>query len=484
MVFSSTVFLFLFLPAVLVSVLFCGKALRNLILLAASLLFYAWGESAYVLLMLASIASNHVFGLLIDSSKKRGGCSGRILALGIIANLGLLGYFKYTGFLVGNLSDLLQVAGLPAVSNPEVHLPIGISFFTFQALSYIVDVYKGTETVQKNPIKTALYISLFPQLIAGPIVRYHDIAKELSEWRVTFDDFFSGVQRFIIGLGKKVLVANVLGSTADYLFSLPPDRIPAGLAWVGAIAYTLQIYYDFSGYSDMAIGLGRMFGFHFPENFNYPYFSRSMKEFWRRWHISLSSWFKDYLYLPLGGNRKGAGRTYFNLVVVFFLCGLWHGASWTFVTWGLYHGFFLVWERLYPGRKMLEWMPSPVQHLYTLVAVIIGWVIFRADSIGYAMGYVKAMFSFGRPDLFNSQIFINVNNNFILTFIIAIIFSAPVREIILKALNIDSLEDVITGKFSGAVWQLLSFLSLGFIYLYSISSILGSDYNPFLYFRF
>lgn len=484
MVFSSTLFLFLFLPAVLVSVLFCGKALRNLILLAASLLFYAWGESAYVLLMLASIVSNHVFGLLIDSSKKRGGRSGRILALGIVANLGLLGYFKYTGFLVGNLSNLLQVAGLPAMSNPEVHLPIGISFFTFQALSYIIDIYKGTEDVQKNPIKTALYISLFPQLIAGPIVRYHDIAKELSERLVTFDGFFSGVQRFIIGLGKKVLVANVLGSTADYLFSLPPDRIPAGLAWVGAIAYTLQIYYDFSGYSDMAIGLGLMFGFHFPENFNYPYFSRSMKEFWRRWHISLSSWFKDYLYIPLGGNRKGTGRTYVNLIVVFFLCGLWHGASWTFVIWGLYHGSFLVWERLSPGRKMVEWMPSPLQHLYTLVAVIIGWVIFRADSIGYAMGYVKAMFSFGRPDLFNSQIFINVNNNFILTFIVATIFSVPVREIILKVLNIESLEEVVTGKFSGAVWQLLSFLSLGFIYLYSISSMLGSGYNPFLYFRF
>ncbi|MBE0586337.1 MAG: MBOAT family protein, partial [Desulfofustis sp.] len=331
MVFSSTIFLFVFLPLVLLSYMVAGRKFRNVILLAASLLFYAWGENVFVLLMLISIALNYCFGLLIDHSQQRG-WSGKIpLILALLTNLGLLGFFKYANFLIDNLNTILINLDFEPVEMQAVHLPIGISFFTFQALSYVIDLYRGQASVQKSPINVALYISLFPQLIAGPIVRYHDVAEQIVHRTTRFDDFTYGIRRFIIGLGKKVLVANVLGRTADYMFSLPADSIPAGLAWLGAVSYTLQIYYDFSGYSDMAIGLGRMFGFRFLENFNYPYAAQSIREFWRRWHISLSSWFRDYLYISLGGNRHGATRTYVNLMIVFFLCGLWHGASWTFV---------------------------------------------------------------------------------------------------------------------------------------------------------
>lgn len=485
MVFSSTIFLFLFLPIVLLSYLLCGRKLRNLLLLVASLFFYAWGENLFVILMLVSISLNYLFGIWIDSSQ-RAGATGKIpLTLAITANLGLLGFFKYANFLVANLNGILVKLGMVPITLQEIHLPIGISFFTFQALSYVIDLYKRKSPVQKNPINIALYISLFPQLIAGPIVRYNSIAAQLSDRRTRLEDVIIGVERFIIGLGKKVLLANVLGRTADYIFSLPPDRIPIELAWLGAISYTLQIYYDFSGYSDMAIGLGRMFGFRFLENFNYPYISTSIREFWRRWHISLSTWFRDYLYIPLGGSRKGAKRTHMNLLIVFFLCGLWHGASWTFVIWGFYHGCFLVLERTRPVLKLLDSMPSLLKHLYVMLVVVVGWVFFRSDNFGYALGYLQAMVTFDTPQLYNSQIFININNEFYFALGVAIVCCAPVYKVIEKLHN-----QFIAGKggaahpLVGGALSLVNGCFLGFIFLYSVANLLGGAYNPFLYFRF
>ena len=366
----------------------------------------------------------------------------------------------------------------------EIHLPIGISFFTFQALSYVIDIYRRESPVQKNIINIALYISLFPQLIAGPIVRYHDIAGQIARRRTQFDDFYYGCHRFIIGLGKKVLLANVLGRAADYIFSLPTETIPAGLAWIGAIAYTLQIYYDFSGYSDMAIGLGRMFGFHFLENFNYPYTSKSIREFWRRWHISLSSWFRDYLYKPLGGSRKGAARTYLNLLIVFFLCGLWHGASWTFVVWGLYHGCFLVGERLKPFKWLLNIIPGPLRHLYVLLVVVIGWVFFKAETFDYALGYLSAMVNFTTPSLYNSQLFLVINNEFYAVLIIGVLCSAPIYKKIEGLLLFCDARQAPRAALLNSLISICSVFFVGFVFLYSIASLMGGAYNPFLYFRF
>jgi alginate O-acetyltransferase complex protein AlgI len=484
MVFSSTIFLFLFLPLVLLTYLLVGQKFRNMLLLAASLLFYAWGEGLYVLLMLVSISLNHLFGLAIDRAQQRGGTGKTALVLAVIANLGLLGFFKYTNFLVDNLNTILQNLQMPPLVVEQIHLPIGISFFTFQALSYVIDLYRRETPVQKSLVNNALYIALFPQLIAGPIVRFHDVASQIVQRQTRMGDFIYGIERFIIGLGKKVLLANVLGRTADYIFSLPPDRIPMSLAWIGAISYTLQIYFDFSGYSDMAIGLGKMFGFTFLENFKHPYSSRSIREFWQRWHISLSSWFRDYLYIPLGGNRCGGVRTYLNLLIVFFLCGLWHGASWTFVVWGLFHGFFLVFERLPLGMYLVKKMPSPLRHLYVLLVVIIGWVFFRAESFANALGYLKAMVTFSTPSFYNSQLFLNINNEFYLVFVLAIICSTPMFATIgkwLEALEFRKSAKGLLGSLTIAIGT-VGFFS--FIFLYSIANLMGSTYNPFLYFRF
>ncbi|MCA8923022.1 MAG: MBOAT family protein, partial [Planctomycetes bacterium] len=382
MVFSSTFFLFFFLPALLV---FYGAArslrLRNAVLLVASLAFYAWGELGYVFLLLGSIGANYGFGLWIAGAVERGAAR-RALVVAVATNLGLLGVVKYTHMFVGWAGVALGALGVAQVDPmPPLHLPLGISFFTFQALSYVIDVYRGVVPAQRSPWKLALYVSLFPQLIAGPIVRYADLAAELDARSVTTADVAAGARRFVVGLGKKVLIANALSVPADRIFALPAEQLGLEVAWLGIACYTLQIYFDFSGYSDMAIGLGRMFGFHFLENFDYPYVSRSIREFWRRWHISLSTWFRDYLYIPLGGNQGSATRTYVNLVLVFALCGLWHGASLTFVAWGLFHGVFLVGERLAAGKVRA---PRLLQHLYVLVAVMVGWVLFRAESFAHA----------------------------------------------------------------------------------------------------
>ena len=481
MVFSSTIFLFFFLPLTLLAYFVVGPRGRNAILLAASLLFYAWGETVYLLVMLFSIAANYLFGLLIDQARQRGRRGGLAFVCAVATNLGLLGFFKYANFLVDNLNPVLPVLGLAPMDIGRVHLPIGISFFTFQALSYIIDLYRNETTVQRSLLNFALYKALFPQLIAGPIVRYRDVAREIERRTVSLHDFASGVQRFIIGLGKKVLIANVMGRAADTIFATPAETLPATLAWIGAIAFMLQIYFDFSGYSDMAIGLGRMFGFHFLENFNYPYIARSIREFWRRWHISLSTWFRDYLYIPLGGNRHGPVRTGANLLLVFLLCGLWHGASWTFLIWGVYHGIFLVLERVPAVRRLLDRLPAPVQHAYVLLVVLVGWVFFRADTFAHALAYLQAMVDFSRPPLFNSQLFLALNNEFSLTLAAAVIGSTPVFMLLQRWRTGRPIVPAPAMRWLAATAQVGS---LGFVLVYSIAAVLGGAHNPFLYFRF
>ncbi|MCI5221361.1 MAG: MBOAT family protein [Candidatus Electrothrix sp. AR4] len=487
MVFSSTLFLFLFLPIVLLAYFIAGRKMRNIILLVASLLFYAWGETVYVLLMLCSILVNYSFGILIDRARQQGRSGKTSLVCAVTINLLLLGFFKYANFVINNLNIMLQHLHIDPVNFQQVHLPIGISFFTFQAMSYVIDLYRGESKVQKNPVNIALYIALFPQLIAGPIVRYHDIAKQINSRKSTVEDLACGIRRFIIGLGKKVLIANVMGRTADYIFSLPPDKLPASLAWLGAVAYTLQIYFDFSGYSDMAIGLGRIFGFHFLENFNYPYLSSSIREFWRRWHISLSTWLRDYLYIPIGGSRGSKARTSFNLITVFFLCGLWHGASWTFAVWGLYHGLFLILERTEPISKLLQKLPWPVRYLYAMTIVIVGWVIFRAETLSQALAYLQAMCTPGRSPLYNSQIFLLINNEFTFTLIVGIIGAFPLLRAAsekIQAGRSTSTDEQSFDPMGGAVSATLQIAGLSFILLYSVAGIMGGSYNPFLYFRF
>ncbi len=480
MVFSSITFLFFFLPAVLLLNGCTRGRASNVLLLVASLLFYAWGEGIYLLVMLASILGNFAAGLFIDRFRRT--TAGRAaLGLGVGLNLVLLGFFKYAGFLVDNLNQLLALVDLPAVALAPVHLPIGISFFTFQASSYLMDLHRGTVRAQRNLIDLGLYIALFPQLIAGPIVRYHDIAAEIVRRRVTSVDFAAGAERFLYGLAKKVLLANPLGLVADKIFALPAAELSPSLCWLGALCYTFQIYYDFSGYSDMAIGLGRMFGFHFLENFNYPYIARSIREFWRRWHISLSTWFRDYLYIPLGGNRHGAVRTGANLLLVFLLCGLWHGASWTFLIWGVYHGFFLVLERVPAVRRLLDRLPAPLQHAYVLLVVLVGWVFFRADTFAHALAYLQAMVDFSREPLFNSQLFLALNNEFSLTLAAAVIGSAPLFALLQRWRAGRPIVSAPAVRRLAATAQVGS---LGFVLVYSIAAVLGGAHNPFLYFRF
>ena len=480
MVFSSITFLFFFLPAVLLLNGCTRGRASNVLLLVASLLFYAWGEGIYLLVMLASILGNFVAGLFIDHFRPtRAGRAA--LGLGVGLNLVLLGFFKYAGFLVDNLNQVLALVGLPGVALGPVHLPIGISFFTFQAISYLMDVHRGTVRAQRNPLDLGLYIALFPQLIAGPIVRYHDIAAEIVRRRVTSADFAAGAERFLYGLAKKVLLANPLGLVADKIFALPAAELSPSLCWLGALCYTFQIYYDFSGYSDMAIGLGRMFGFHFLENFNYPYIARSIREFWRRWHISLSTWFRDYLYIPLGGNRHGAVRTGANLLLVFLLCGLWHGASWTFLIWGVYHGFFLVLERVPAVRRLLDRLPAPLQHAYVLLVVLVGWVFFRADTFAHALAYLQAMVDFSREPLFNSQLFLALNNEFSLTLGAAVIGSAPLFALLRRW---RAGRPIVPAPAMRRLAATARVGSLGFVLVYSIAAVLGGAHNPFLYFRF
>ena len=388
MVFSSLVFLLGFLPALLLAYFLIParlRGLRNLVLLGASLFFYWWGAGPLVLLMVLSISVNYVGGLLAGQrDRPRLARAGLLFAL--CAGLGLLAWFKYAGFLAQTICDL----GF-AVPIPQVTLPIGISFFTFQGLSYVIDVYRGDAPIQRNPLNVALYVALFPQLVAGPIVRYTTVMEEIAHREETLSEFAAGATRFCFGLAKKMVLANSMGQIADGVFGQTAASLDPGLAWVGALAYTFQIYFDFSAYSDMAIGLGRMFGFHFLENFNYPYLSRSVTEFWRRWHISLSSWFRDYVYIPLGGNRCSRPRQIRNILAVWLLTGLWHGAAWTFILWGLWFCVLLLGEKFLWG-KLLSQLPSPIRWACTMLAVVLSWVLFRAADLGQAWAYLGAMF--------------------------------------------------------------------------------------------
>jgi alginate O-acetyltransferase complex protein AlgI len=476
MVFSSPIFLFLFLPITL-GVYFAlpGRA-RNIWLLGTSLVFYGWGEPKFILVMLASITTNFLLALWIDRAGDRD--RARLpLTLAVVANIGLLATFKYADFIAGNLNALLGELQLPPFALPSIALPIGISFFTFHALSYVIDVYRGEAPVQRNPLTLGLYIALYSQLIAGPIIRYHDVAHQLVERSVDRADFAYGVERFIVGLGKKVLIANSLAGPADLIFSIPGDQLTLPVAWLGLACYTLQIYFDFSGYSDMAIGLARMVGFRFLENFNYPYISQSLTEFWRRWHISLSTWFRDYLYIPLGGNRVAPWRIYVNLLIVFFLCGLWHGASWNFVVWGLFHGAFLVAERMRLAQWMATWR-APFRHLYALLVVMVSWVFFRAASLPEAWNYLYAMAGQSPSSGVDYPIALYADAQTLLAMMVGIVASTPVLATVKRWRDsLSSHGSVIGTSMIEATAQML-------ILMTSVMLLAAGTYNPFIYFRF
>ncbi len=465
-------FLWVFLPIVLLlGMIFREPTKQNICLLLASLLFYAWGEPVYILLLLFSILMNWGLGLIMGSISEHSASRRKaVLIINILLNLGLLGYYKYAYFIMHTIDRFLPNISLDA---PNVELPIGISFFTFQAMSYVIDLYRGEYAPQKDPLKLALYISFFPQLIAGPIVRYIDVERQLRERTITLDKIASGFRRFLYGLAKKVLLANVLADAVDLLLKYDPSSLSIGGSWVIAIFDTLQIYYDFSGYSDMAIGLGRIFGFEFLENFRYPYLSGSIGEFWRRWHISLGTWFREYLYIPLGGNRKGTFRTYLNLFVVFAVTGLWHGASWRFVFWGLFHGFFSILERL-GLSKFLNKHPI-IAHLYTLLTVVLGWVIFRADSLGDALTLWCNMFGI-RTAAATIRLGAYIGPHHILACILGILGCGPI-QILAQSRQCQNIRNHFVGKVPEAVF-------CGLMLFVCIVRLAGSTYNPFIYFRF
>lgn len=468
MLFSSMTFLWIFLPVVIISTL-CIPNIKyqNTVLLFSSLLFYAWGEPVYVFLMLLSIALNWGFGLLIDKMDKYRKIW---LVLCVLTNLSLLGYFKYYDFFA---SAINSVASSELVSIRNIALPIGISFFTFQALSYVIDVYRGDCKVQKNILNLALYVSFFPQLIAGPIVRYHDIDEQIQNRQLSMEKFAFGLRRFIYGLGKKVIISNTCAEIVDYLYALDVDSMAVATAWIAAILYTLQIYYDFSGYSDMAIGLGRIFGFEFLENFRYPYMSRSIHEFWQRWHISLGTWFKEYVYIPLGGNRKGNGRTYINLCIVFFLTGMWHGASWNFIFWGLYHGIFQIVERL-GFHKILKKFPL-FSHLYCMLIVVIGWVFFRIESLEEGFKLVAKMMLPWKNEFLNlKELLPYFSSRKIIIVLLGIIGAGVIQWIGAKYPKLKE-------KWMYSICEMVYCMVVLF---YSIMQLAAGTYNPFIYFRF
>ncbi len=468
MLFSSLTFIFVFLPMLLLVYYLAKDKYRNFILCLASLLFYAWGEPKYVLLMLLSIVVNYFLARLLDKYRKHKGISRLLLILAILFDLSLLIVFKYADFMIKTVNGIMH----SKLSLLNLALPIGISFYTFQILSYVVDVYREDVKVQKNIISLGTYIALFPQLIAGPIVRYSTIEEQLANRTITFKKFVQGVKRFIVGLGKKVIIANNMAMIADTIFnSADVTSYSYILILVGLLAYTFQIYFDFSGYSDMAIGLGHMFGFEFLENFNYPYIAKSITDFWRRWHISLSTWFKDYVYIPLGGNRCNKIRWLFNLFIVWVLTGLWHGASWNFVLWGLYYFVILMIEKLFL-HKWLDKLPTIIRLLYSFILINIGWLIFRVENIDTLMTIMHNLFTFKQGNIISDIAHNYFLFNYIPYFILAIIFSVPV---------IKWLDKVIKNK---TFKTIVSDVSLLILLVICVMYLLNNSYNPFIYFRF
>lgn len=469
MIFSSVFFIFVFLPVVLLAYFLVPKKFKNVVILIASLIFYAWGEPIYIVLMIFSIFFNYLSGLEIADCKERGDAlKGKIafwMAVGV--NLGILGFFKYAGFVVENLNRLLPFE----ISMPALALPIGISFYTFQTLSYIIDVYKGNVKVQKNIINFGTYISMFPQLIAGPIVRYADVEGQLAERKVTLTKFGDGTAWFLRGLAKKVLLANNIGMLFDAVQAMGAGNISMLTAWLGCAAYTFQIYFDFSGYSDMAIGLGKMFGFTFMKNFDYPYTSSSITEFWRRWHISLGTWFREYVYIPLGGNRVSIKRNILNICIVWMLTGLWHGAAWNFIFWGVYYGALLLLEK-FVLKDVLAKTPGTVKHIYTMILVMIGWVFFFSPTLGSAFQYVGAMFGIGATGIIDRTAVYYLSNYFIL-FLLMILCSVPYTYKRFRRLAV-----------RGNVGRVVMLAVYVVLFILSTAYLVNATYNPFLYFRF
>ena len=461
MLFSSNVFLFAFLPSILLIYFICPRRLRNTVLLLWSLVFYGWGEPVYLFLMIFTILLNYAFGAWIHSRMTAGKGAKGVLAIGVAVNLGLLGFFKYAGFFVTQLKALLPF--MASVQAPEISLPIGISFYIFQSMSYVIDVYRKDAPVQKNPLTFGTYVTLFPQLIAGPIVRYADVALQMNDRKESIAQFSSGVQRFVLGMAKKVLLANTMGQLWELL------QVQAGTlaAWVGIMAYALQIYFDFSGYSDMAIGLGRMFGFEFLENFNYPYISKTITEFWRRWHISLSTWFKEYVYIPLGGNRKGPARQILNLLIVWGLTGFWHGASWNFLLWGLYYALLLIIEKLFL-LKVLKKLPGFIGHIYAMVLVLFGWALFFFEDMTALIGFFKRLFT---PVAVSAQC-----GNLILGYLPMLLISMVAAVPLFKTFgDMHGYKPVVRFLKLGAVAVLM---------VLCVASLVSQSYNPFIYFKF
>ncbi|MEK3745799.1 MBOAT family O-acyltransferase [Brevibacillus sp. FSL K6-0770] len=468
MVFSSLLFFFYFLPLTLLLYYIAPARLKNAVLFAASLVFYAWGEPVYVFLMLASTAFDYANGLLLDKFRERRGVARAILLFSLAGSLGVLGFFKYAGFVADNLNQWLGLS----LSVPELPLPVGISFYTFQTMSYIVDVYRGKVAAQKNMLSFGLYVAMFPQLVAGPIIQYGEIARQLVARTVTFGQFGEGAALLVRGLAKKVLLANNIGLLWSDVKATPPDELTTFLAWLGIVAFAFQIYFDFSGYSDMARGLGKMFGFDFMENFRYPYMSKSISEFWRRWHISLGSWFREYVYIPLGGNRAGLLRQSANLLAVWFLTGLWHGASWNFVIWGVYFGLFIILEK-WLLLRLLQKAHAAVGHVYTLVVVLIGWVFFECASLPVAWQFLRAMFGFAGQGFMDDQALYYWSTSWLLLLVLAIC-STPFPE--KAAALLRDRRHLLGGAVAAAVHVGLLLLSTAFL--------VDETYNPFLYFRF
>ena len=480
MVFSDPVFLFCFLPFVLTLHTLLPIRWRNGLLLAASLFFYAWGEAAHMVVMLVSIGINYRLGVQMgrqtaDSPRRT------LMKIAVAFNLSMLLVFKYTSFLY---ASLVSVLGLQDVISyqPSIHLPIGISFFTFQALSYVIDVHRRQVEPQHKLSDLALYIASFPQLIAGPIVRYSDVQKQIVNRTVDFAKFRLGIERFVIGLGKKMIVANAAAEIADAAFAVSGLQLSSADAWVGAFAYAIQIYYDFSGYSDMAIGIGLMLGFRFAENFNYPYVANSVTDFWRRWHISLSTWFRDYLYIPLGGNRNGSARTYCNLMIVFLLCGLWHGASWTFVLWGAMHGTFLISERVGLSRVLKR--IGPLGHVYTLLTVLLSWVLFRAESVSQAASFMTAMTALSGNWKLNANVRLLTDRYHLSVIACGIVFATPIVPTIGSSIRrlLDN-KPQWTSPLRPA-FEVTQLSGISLMLTWSICLMFSSTYNPFIYFRF
>lgn len=473
MVFSSIFFLFTFLPLSLLLYWMSPAKMKNFTLLAVSLFFYAWGEPVYVLLMIASILTNFVFGIFIESEliKEKRAVRRALFISAVVFNILILGFFKYYGFLAENINALFNAD----IAYSELPLPIGISFYTFQVLSYVIDVYLGKVRLQRNPVSFALYVTMFPQLIAGPIVRYSDIESQLEQRNVSASKFGEGAQRFIQGLGKKVLIANSMGALWDITQAMDMTGISVFSAWLGIIAYTFQIYFDFSGYSDMAIGLGKMFGFEFMENFDHPYISRSVTEFWRRWHISLGTWFREYVYIPLGGNRCSRIRQIRNIMAVWMLTGLWHGASWNFVVWGIYYGCLLLIEKFFL-KKLIDNAPAIISHVYCMLAVIIGWVLFASRDIESAAAYLGVMSGASGNVLVDNAFIYYLKSNAVML-VISLLFSTGIFREIFEP---EEISDKIRTRVSHSAAVILH----AFILFMSTAYLVTETYNPFLYFRF